>query len=597
MRLGRKIEKGQDGGSAGGGLEGFGLDGFGGAPAPQAVDNSSQFISKFDDPIKLMDVVEKNITVLEKRGFENANSYFRSQYIPDNVRLVTSAAVGFGNGGKALTVIQAFRNLKEVLNEVKQHIEKKVPSRAMLIASTSTQDSVVYEAVEKTEQSISTVLETFDQFTNFKNERLSIVKEERDTTTAIKQLNDRKARYSQLLSSTDAATKRQAQQDVAALTSALAPLQAKTALFASKKLALKEAVDRQYAVIMEKVLKEFDMGLQKSTMLAERMRLITQYDYTERVREGKNLTRYQNELLVLSGNKVLENFGVIIGNSPTIKQLDLSRAINYSKRNIIIVEQLTKNRLLSEIRQLYMMAYPEQAYPSRNSERPITFFEHDLITMKSATDDALNLTARPPWVEPESFRDYMKQMPKTGILDLINAAVKVNRINLGDSNSEKYRLKSPTILGMPNPWSLDSSVSLGGSRETKRHTVNLLAQLCSLTLSFSEPEMFYPYCRGSKLLPKLDPAAQKLRAQQIFNGIRKNYKWASEANVEVMAQMKKESAYYALDYDTTLKNSFRRTPWTDPRPYYYEETNDRVCAYRNFLRKNLVYYMLRTENR
>lgn len=530
--------------------------------------NGGAWITAFENPVALADSVRLKLRALIESANVEASQHYRKRLIPDTQRLIMDSAIS--NGAVTGSVVKALQNIHAYMSTVKKEIEARSKNGTVLL---SVEDATALTTIEDTMYRVGVVLREFNFYQ-------TAVRDVKTIETRIKALRDQ-------ISANSAAS-----------------AEVKKPLFdelAAQELAVgvaKDKIKSQPIKILDTVLIIFDMLIQRDGFLPERVRSVANFEFAERIKSGKTLSQYQRELLTISGTIALDSFSSILTSNPTEAKYDLALAKTMAANNLTTVEELAKDRLMSTIRELWIRS---------RMGRPLTNFEYDLLTTGAAFREAYNLQPRPGFTVAQTPKTILKETvqnlfslktytgPLVVTVNTIDYLLRVFHLDMGGGYSwdERYRYKSDGILGIPNPWSASGKQKLPSA--SKSSDKDTLALLCAHALTFENPEPFYLFCAEAKLTADLNPndPTRKRRYDIYYKKLIKERGYNHEqAKRWAQKSVERDYDYYNLSFHEALKKSFRRSGWLDSEKYYYEQNADRVCAYRNFLRRSNVYYML-----
>ncbi len=530
--------------------------------------NNSSWIPAFENPVALADNIRLKLRALIESANVEASQHYRKRLIPDTQRLIMDSAIS--NGAVTGSVVKALQNISAYMKTVKGEIEARSKSGTILL---SVEDAAALTTIDDTIYRVDVVLKEFSFY-----------------QTAVRSVKTIETRIAALRSQITA--------NSLASEAVKKPLYDELSAQELQLGVLRDKIKSQPIKILDTVLITFDMLIQRDGFLPERVRSVANFEFAERIKSGKTLTQYQRELLTISGTIALDSFSSILTNNPTEAKYDLALAKTMAANNLTTVEELAKDRLMSTIRELWIRS---------RMGRPLTNFEYDLLTTGAAFREAYNLTPRPGFTIAQSPRTILKETVQnlfslktyTGPLvvtaNTIDYLLRVFHLDIGGGYSwdERYRYKSDGLLGIPNPWTAAGKQKLPSASKTTDG--DTLALLCAHALTFENPEPFYLFCAETKLKADLNPndPTRKLRYDIYYKQLVKERGYNhQQASRWAQKSVDRDYEYYNLSFHDSLKKSFRRSGWLDSEKYYYEQNADRVCAYRNFLRRSNVYYML-----
>jgi hypothetical protein len=289
---------------------------------------------------------------------------------------------------------------------------------------------------------------------------------------------------------------------------------------------LEDEIRDAYKKIIETAYDQFNILLQKDTFLSTRLGTFIHYDYAMRIKKGDDMTRYEEDVLKVSGKDLLGRILNINNSHPTMAMNDLSAAQVVNKRNLRDIEQLFKDSLYPVIQELDSIV---KGYNPNDLGRQLQFASR---TFRDSFEHAVG-------DRPDPFKIGL------GYLWAFNETVKTHRRQVMPAY-RRFLWSTIYPFGVSQHKPFASSDDEFGSFDQFR------AKLCTQTLAFEDRKYFAQVCKGAVL--------------------------KSAFQVE-----QAKAAGFELDvrYDRFLNDNTRFSP----------VKSDSVCAFHNYSRRNLVYWL------
>ncbi len=112
--------------------------------------------------------------------------------------------------------------------------------------------------------------------------------------------------------------------------------------------------------IVDKVFSEFNMITQRDTFLTTRLTTYVHYDYSKRIRSSDNMTPYQQDLLIVTGNELLGRLKETNRANPAQVEMDLQGAQVINTRNIEALAQVFGDNYKEAIMKLGTVVRPNE---------------------------------------------------------------------------------------------------------------------------------------------------------------------------------------------------------------------------------------------
>lgn len=277
---------------------------------------------------------------------------------------------------------------------------------------------------------------------------------------------------------------------------------------------LNSRIQEGYKNVIQVAFDQFNVLLQRDTLLTVRLSTFVREDFAMRVRAKENMTEYDRNVLIVSGKNLLDRLVDIQRVNPAETELDLRQAQVINKRNLEAVEELFSDSLHQEMQELGAVASrPAEANPE-TAPGP--------AGLPHSTDMGLtqNSSQRPLPTESGWKRN----------------------------NVPWWKFWEPHYDSVP----LAADDKYGSFEQLK-------AKLCIQTLAFENRAKFIDLCRGTVLRSVFDdPRDPDTSSQRLSSS-----------------------------YDSYLRH------YPPDRP----TTGENICAFRDFERRNQVYWMTRDLDR
>ncbi|MEQ1877449.1 MAG: hypothetical protein ABL958_12455 [Bdellovibrionia bacterium] len=311
---------------------------------------------------------------------------------------------------------------------------------------------------------------------------------------------------------------------------------------------LKEIGDAYSHVILT-TFEEFNIRLQRSGYIAERMNQFVMKDYTLMLKQGFNFSPFRKELFYYTGQGMIDRMIQLYASNPADMLVDMKNAARLTKGNIERVEELVTRPLQAEIAQMDMIT---------RGVKPTAW----KIMGNSIYRAALDAYAGGPEIDNgEATRRGKSQMekeePVRGFLrrrvyPFVFFATIPDRIW---TLSEQYPTGLPADIESISPDDEHGSVAFN------------LTKLCVQTLAFNDWKAYIPFCKNRILFPffhredKTPYASLDSTQKDIVSRLIVNY---NQKGVESMGVNASPAMRAALNHTA------------------------RICAYRDWRRRSYV---------
>jgi hypothetical protein len=232
-----------------------------------------------------------------------------------------------------------------------------------------------------------------------------------------------------------------------------------------------EAVKKAYASVIEAAFEHFNVLLQRDTFLSNRLSTLIQYDYALRIKKEEDLGKWENQILLESGNEMLFRLLNSTGRNPTLMKNDLAAAQVVNKRNLEVLEQIFSDSLYPIIEELGLIADGQQ--PSNT-----------LLNLQT-----LNRMYRDTLGEKGYFSSWQGFWAFSFAEAGVQAVLPWTR-----------RMMHPELY----PFHVTSQPVIRSGDDEFGSFDQFKAKLCIQTLSFEDRKKFEPVCQGAILRSAFD---------------------------------------------------------------------------------------------
>lgn len=280
------------------------------------------------------------------------------------------------------------------------------------------------------------------------------------------------------------------------------------------------AVKAAYKNAIETAFIELNMLLQREGFILNRLSNFVRYDYSMRVKNKENMSRFQQELMIIAGRELMDRFQSVYEKSPADIRLDLANAqAMINQPNLRALEDLFGDMFFAVLEELKL----------REEDPRATSLDLASTQWKRKMTDANKGLYH-------AFKEWMMN---------------------GKSHSEKY--------GFDEAW---TAQPLGS--DEKFNVQIMRAKMCIQSLAFERGDRYAPFCQGVTLNGLKDPNDKRTLIDLDLNA---NYD-------QILASSKQDKPY----------------SWMGIEGSSYLANMERKCAFRNYLRKNQVYWMTQEIN-
>lgn len=239
----------------------------------------------------------------------------------------------------------------------------------------------------------------------------------------------------------------------------------------NEEISLSDDIKKAYASVIEAAFEQFNVLLQRDTFLSNRLSTLIQYDYALRIKQEEDLGKWENQILLESGNEMLFRLLSSTGHNPTLMKNDLASAQVVNKRNLETLEQVFSDSLYPVIEQLGLIADGQQ-------------LPNSLLNMKTMTR-----LYRDTYGDQGYFGSWAGFWAFTLGGPLTYEVLPWTR-----------RMMHPELY----PFHVSTEPAVRGADDEFGSFDQFKAKLCIQTLSFENRKKFEPICKGAILRSAFD---------------------------------------------------------------------------------------------
>lgn len=292
----------------------------------------------------------------------------------------------------------------------------------------------------------------------------------------------------------------------------------------------KDLLKKNIALIDE-VYTQFDVMIAKSGFLANRLITFVQYDFQMFVKNSLDNSHEEKdviykEIAFASGKMIFDRLHQMAGNNPALLNLDLDSALRIYKENIAAQEMLLADSYINVLSQLKLSA-DRQHYDSRS----VTF-----DSIKRAYNDGWTKTAN-------EDRNIVFRVA-SGLWNTAKA--------LTGFEEQKYPVQYRSFIGIKDDTIYSTDDEFNSAKK-------VFTRMCIQGLAFTGKEnmrAIYNLCNGVILRSPFEP-------NQIPDEFKKDY-----------------NTYLSINFSQKLSDGYQKD--------YRLNHSNRICAFRDYNRRNLV---------
>lgn len=311
------------------------------------------------------------------------------------------------------------------------------------------------------------------------------------------------------------------------------------------------AITKSATELITSVYEQFEVMLARSSLLANRLRDLVEYDYTQMLRLKIDFSPFHEELFYATGRMMFDRLIALGSGSDSLVQSDLSAALAYSKENLTALETFAKGDLVK------LMAYTRLI--ARNKQPSARIVARDSI--ERVYKDNYN---RLPDVETRDGETLPSEKQPSGLGYFL--ASKVPRASVGVFATLVNVFWDPFFDVRENskyPMPLFENL---GKKQIRSHlddefasAERLLAELCTKSLAFNDLRSFWYLCKDITLT----------------------------SPYQVSDDPETKSTANSVDLHDYLSINFAKKAYEKlDNPNLNESL--RICAYRDYHRRNFV---------
>ena len=215
--------------------------------------------------------------------------------------------------------------------------------------------------------------------------------------------------------------------------------------------------------VIDTLFDEFNLLYQKDTFLTNRLSTFIEHDFSNRIRNGDNMTPYQQDILTITQKHLLDKLIEVHGINPTNAQMDLANAQVVNKRNLEAVEELFSDSM-------YRMILDVKSVADGKDENAV----QDQLRKKFEK-------------EKQSTRKFMAFMPSPTMplgSNLIGWLFAGTAVRNAHPDLYKNHTNTRAIKGVDDKFGSFSQVQ---------------AKFCAQTLAFENRGFFRDICQGTSI--------------------------------------------------------------------------------------------------
>lgn len=318
--------------------------------------------------------------------------------------------------------------------------------------------------------------------------------------------------------------------------------------------AMKEKHDR----VVNTVFEQFNVMLQRSGYIGNRLSLFVYHDYTLMLKRGVDFSRFREELFYATGQSILDRMVQLYSDNPAHMRADIEDALILNKRNIEAVEEIFKHSLVAYAAKLKMQADGKRA----------TFWNIYFDSLKRAITDAF--VSGPELDYGRINRRWFgttqsqRETPAVGALrrylyPFLAGPIVADRV-----------LKYPDLYPNINWWNSSATQSSSPGSPGNPEMASL-ARLCVQSLAFNDWKMLLPFCDGLKLYPYFIGDAQEYEALQN----------------QMPDEVRNTMARITMDYNARAVEYLGDTTKSVQDRERFNHSS-RICAFRDWGRRSFV---------
>ncbi|MBS1959789.1 MAG: hypothetical protein JST80_09980 [Bdellovibrionales bacterium] len=278
--------------------------------------------------------------------------------------------------------------------------------------------------------------------------------------------------------------------------------------------------------VIDTVFEEFNMWLQKDSFLTGRLSTMIQKDFQMRIKNGQNMTQYQQDILTITQQHLLDKLISVHGVNPTNSQQDLYQAQVINRRNLHVFEEVFQDTM-------YRMIIEMKSIVDGKGEAGVR------ESLKKKIAEERSTRAKTFLYLPIAY-----PAPGTGIISwLLSPSVHKRHPGLFESRHTNVN----KVTGIDDVY---------GS------TAQVMAKFCAQTLAFENRAFFRDVCRNTRLKSYYSDGTSKNTLDLTYNDfvpakgntdfIRKNAKLTSKAICAINTFNTRNLVQWMKDQDEEL---------------------------------------------
>ncbi|HLE11689.1 MAG: hypothetical protein A2504_15675 [Bdellovibrionales bacterium RIFOXYD12_FULL_39_22] len=288
------------------------------------------------------------------------------------------------------------------------------------------------------------------------------------------------------------------------------------------------SVQSQSEKIINAVYENFNVLIQRDSFFTNRMSTFVYYDYFLNILEEENYNDYEKQLMIISNNEMLQRIMQVSETEPALNREDFDNALAITIKNLNGLENIFRDN------------YFDYLQSTEDDAKGLSYTQRNLRTVKRALHTDI----------PSEFRGS----PFVPIIAATNVLFTYD-----------YRYE----LYWNNPFKPKYQRGDNDHNSLERNKNRVCVQL----LATQRPEIFSEFCKDAVITSPFYEAAEHKEKYEYLNTKFSDYVTKAD---ERKWWMKATGAWAPKKEE--IKN--------DQKSY-----DDKICAYRDYLRKNQVYWL------
>lgn len=315
---------------------------------------------------------------------------------------------------------------------------------------------------------------------------------------------------------------------------------------------MQKVIDKAYENLIITVYDQFNVMLARAGYLYNRMVTLVYQDYAIQLKQGINFSQHQEELMYATGKLAFDKIMALHAGNPANVKADLHMALNINKENLAAVELLFKDSLVAEIARLNMLS--KGIVPTRANIRKDT--RERLLEDTYVSNKLPEIYLMRDYKPEEASRPWsVFGMPiSVSMIPLVGHKLLNSRsVDMEGWQEWRHRQRYPTPISIFTDESATTDTEFGSATYLKN-------QLCIQALAFNDYRAMWTVCNDAKLDSPFSEAVPAGKESSFA----------------------KYKDYLTMDYKTQLVKNSNNAALNH---------SERICAFRDFNRRNLVFYL------